>query len=102
MNLFEETFIKHRKLAMSNQLNEIFVIEQKEKLKQEFIMFFQKQFESGNIKPVHAGLSVTEYKSSDWLEPMADIMNNHMVEYFEIIRSQTERNIYSSVPIASN
>ena len=102
MNLFEETFIKHRNLAISNQLNEIFVIQQKEKLKQELIVFLQKQFESGNIKPIHAGLSVTEYKSSDWLEPMADIMINHMVEYFEMIRAQTERNIYSSVPIASN
>jgi hypothetical protein len=102
MNLFEETFIKHRNLAISNQLNEIFVIQQKEKLKQELIVFLQKQFESGNIKPIHAGLSATDYKPIDWIEPMADVMIQHMVKYFEMIRAQTERNIYSSVPIASN
>ena len=99
MNLFEKTFIKHRNLAISNQLNEIFVIEHKQRLKQELIMFFQKQFESGNIKPVHAGLSTTEYKPNDWIEPMADNMIQYMVEYFETIRSQTEKDMDSNVPL---
>jgi len=102
MNLFEETFIKHRNLAISTQLNEIFVIQQKEQFKKGLVTFLQKQFESGNIKAIHAGLSATEYKPSDWVEPMADNMIDHMVEYFETIRSQTEKNIYSNIPLERN
>ena len=99
MNLFEETFIKHRNLALQNQLNEIFVIKHEQQLKVELIAFLKKQFESGNITPVHAGLSTTEYKPDDWFEPMADNLINHMVEYFETIRSQTEKDMNSSVPL---
>lgn len=99
MNLFEETFIKHRNFAMSKQLNEIFVIQHRQVLKQELITFLQKQFESGNIKPVHSGPSTSEYKPIDWIEPMADNMIQHMVEYFETIRGQTEKDMDSNVPL---
>ena len=99
MSLFEETFIKHRNLVMSNQLNEIFVIQHRQVLKQELITFLQKQFESGNIKSVHGGISTSEYKPIDWIEPMADNMIQHMVEYFETIRGQTEKDMDSNVPL---
>lgn len=102
MSLFEETFIKHRNLAMSKQLNEIFVIQQRQQLKQDLIKFLKLQFESGNIRPVHAGLSTTEYKPNDWIEPMADNLIQHMVEYFETIRSQTEKDMDSNVPLEQN
>lgn len=99
MNIFEETFIKHRNLAMSNQLNEIFVISHRQQLKNALILFLQNQFESGNIKSVHGGLSTTEYKPADWVEPMADNMIQHMVKYFETVRSQTEKDMESNVPL---
>jgi hypothetical protein len=102
MNLFEETFIKHRNLTLQNQLNEIFVIEHRRVLKNELMAFLKKQFESGNLKAVRGGISVTEYKPNDWLEPMAENVLNHMASYFETIRSQTERNIYPSVQIVKN
>ena len=99
MNLFEETFIKHRNLVMFKQLNEIFVIQHRQDLKQELITFLQKQFESGNIKSIHAGLSTAEYNPIDWIEPIADNMIQNMVTYFETTRSQTEKDINSNVPL---
>ena len=99
MSLFEETFIKHRALVVSNNLNEIFAISHRQILKKELMMFLQKQFESGNIKSVHGGISTVEYKSTDWIEPMADNMIQHMVEYFETIRSQTEKDMNSNAPL---
>lgn len=99
MNLFEETFIKHRNLALQNQLNEIFVIEHRQVLKNDLMAFLKKQFESGNIKSIHSGLSTTEYKPEDWIEPIADNLINHMVTYFETTRSQTEKDMHSNVPL---
>jgi len=90
------------RVSYKEALSEIFVIDQRENLKQDLIKFLRQEFAKGNLKPVHAGISVTEYKPEDWLEAMADHTINHMIQYFETIRSQTERNIYSTVPIASN
>jgi hypothetical protein len=82
-------------------LSEIFVIAQKEGLKQDLINFLRQEFQSGRLKPIHGGVSTTEFKPDDWLEDVADHTINHLISYFETIRSQTERNIYSSVPMAS-
>ena len=90
------------RVSYKESLSEIFVIAQKQGLKQDLINFLRQEFQDGHLKPVHAGLSVTEFKPDDWLEDIADIVVNHLIQYFETIRSQTERNIYSSVPIANN
>ncbi len=90
------------RVSYKEELSEIFVIDQKEKLKQDLINFLRQEFQNGHLKPIHAGLSVTEFKPDDWLEDIADHTINHLISYFETIRSQTERNIYPSVPISSN
>ena len=90
------------RVSYKESLSEIFVIAQKQGLKQDLINFLRQEFQDGHLKPVHAGLSVTEFKPDDWLEDIADVVVNHLIQYFETIRSQTERNIYSSVPIANN
>ena len=83
-------------------MSEIFVISQREHLKQDLINFLRQEFQKGNLKSVHGGISTTEFKVEDWIEDIADHAINHMIQYFETIRSQTERNINSSIPIASN
>lgn len=90
------------RVSYKEELSEIFVIAQKEGLKRDLIDFLKQEFQDGHLKPVHAGLSVTEFKPEDWLEDIADVVINHIIQYFETIRSQTERNIYSSVPISNN
>ena len=90
------------RVSYKEALSEIFVIDQKEKLKQDLITFLRQEFQSGNLKSMHGGISTTEFKVEDWLEGVADHAINHMIQYFETIRSQTERNIYSTIPIASN
>lgn len=90
------------RVSYKEELSEIFVIAQKDSLKKDLINFLRREFENGNLKPIHGGISTTEFKSDDWLENMADIAINHLINYFETMRSQTERNIYTSVPISSN
>ncbi len=90
------------RVSYKEELSEIFVIAQKDSLKKDLINFLRREFESGNLKPIHGGISTAEFKSDDWLENMADIAINHLINYFETMRSQTERNIYTSVPISSN
>jgi len=80
-------------------LCEIFQIDHTIALRQDLIGFLTQEFEKGNIRPIHAGLSTTEYKSQDWVEPMADNLIDRLVQYFETIRSQTERDITTSVPL---
>jgi hypothetical protein len=89
------------RVSYKESLSEIFVIAQKEGLKQDLINFLRQEFQSGRLKPIHGGVSTTEFKPDDWLEDIADHTINHLISYFETIRSQTERNIYSSVPMAS-
>jgi len=83
-------------------LCEIFQINHASALRQDLIGFLTQEFEKGNIRPIHAGLSTTEYKSQDWIEPMADDLVNRLVQYFETIRSQTERDMDSSVPLEAD
>jgi hypothetical protein len=90
------------RVSYKESLSEIFVIAQKEGLKQDLIRFLKQEFNDGHLKPIHGGVSTTEFKVDDWLENIADVIVNHMIQYFETIRSQTERNIYSKVPMVSN
>ena len=83
-------------------LCEIFQINHTSALRQDLIGFLIQEFEKGNIRPIHADLSTTEYKSQDWIEPMADDIVNRLVQYFETIRSQTERDMDSSVPLEAD
>lgn len=89
------------RVSYKESLSEIFVIAQKEALKQDLISFLRQEFQDGHLKPIHGGVSTTEFKPDDWLEDIADIVINHLIQYFETIRSQTERNIDSSVPISN-
>ena len=90
------------RVSYKESLSEIFVIDQKENLKQDLIKFLRQEFENGNLKSMHGGISTTEFNVEDWLKDIADHAINRMIQYFKTIRSQTERNIYSTVPIASN
>jgi len=90
------------RVSYKEELSEIFVIAQKQGLKKDLIDFLRQEFQNGNLKAVHGGISTTEFKPEDWLEDIADHTINHLISYFETIRSQTERNIYSAVPMVSN
>lgn len=90
------------RVSYKEDLSEIFVISQRQHLKQDLINFLRQEFQKGDLKSMHGGVSTTEFKVEDWLEDIADHAINHLIHYFETIRSQTERNIYSSIPIASN
>ena len=90
------------RVSYKEDLSEIFVISQRQHLKQDLINFLRQEFQKGDLKSMHGGVSTTEFKVEDWLEDTADHAINHLIQYFETIRSQTERNIYSSIPIASN
>ena len=89
-------WIKSRK----QPLNEIFQIEHGDKLRNDLAQFLQHQFDQGNIRAIHAGPSTTDYKPTDWVEETANDLFNRLVQYFETIRSQTERDMYSPVPLA--
>lgn len=80
-------------------LSEIFTIRHAQELKADLIKFLQSEFQKGNIQPIHAGPSTTDFNAADWLEPMADDLVNKLVSYFQTIRGQTERDMYSPVPI---
>ena len=90
------------RVSYKEELSEIFVIDQKQGLKKDLIDFLRQEFQDGYLKPIHGGISATEFKPEDWLESIADHTINHLISYFETIRSQTERNIYSAVPMVSN
>lgn len=74
-------------------LNEIFVVKKGPSLQHDLEEFLKQQFEKGNLEAVHQGLSTTEYKPEDWYEDMADNMINRLIEYFRVIRGQTERDL---------
>ncbi len=88
------------RVSYKESLQEIFVIDNKEQLKKDLLQFLHQEFQKGNLKPIHLGLSITEYKPEDWLEDIADNVVNRLLQYFEIIRGQTERNLKSSVPLS--
>ena len=89
------------RVSYKEELSEIFVIANKQGLKRDLIDFLRQEFQDGHLKPIHGGISTTEFKPDDWLENIADIAINHIIQYFETIRSQTERNIHSDVPISN-
>jgi hypothetical protein len=98
-NQFEATSSVVRKKKC---LCEIFQINHVSMLRQDLIGFLKQEFKKGNIRSIHAGLSTTEYKPQDWIEPMADDIVNRLVQYFETIRNQTERDMTTSVPLETD
>ncbi len=89
------------RVSYKESLNEIFVINNKDQLKKDLIQFLYQEFKKGSLKPIHSGISTTDFKENDWLDEMAENVVNHLIQYFETIRSQTERDIYSHTPIAN-
>ena len=80
-------------------INEIFQIQHGDALRNDLIQFLRNEFDKGNIHPIHAGLSTTDYAAKDWVEDIADDLINRLIQYFETTRSQTERDMYSPVPL---
>ena len=60
------------RVSYKESLSEIFVVDQKENLKQDLIKFLRQEFENGNLKSMHGGISTTEFKVEDWLKDIAD------------------------------
>ena len=103
MTLFEETFLKHKQLALKDlNMNEIFVIEKRTQFKHDLIMFLKNEFEKNVLDAKHMGLSVTDYKIDDWLDPIAEVMINNFAAYLEKIRGQTERDLTPKEPIVKD
>jgi len=90
------------RVSYKESLSEIFVINHKNDLQADLTNFLRQEFQKGNIQPIHAGISTTEFKPNDWIDNIAADMINRLIQYFETIRSQTERNIQSDVPISTN
>lgn len=87
---FEEIFNKHKKLTFDKispqTLNEIFVLNKETEFKKNLIEFLKLEFQKHDIRAVHGGISATEFKSEDWVEPIATFLINKLVEYFETVR----------------
>ena len=89
------------RVSYKESLNEIFIINHKDQLKKDLIQFLRQEFQKGELKPIHLGLSTTDFKEDDWLDEIAENVVNHLIQYFETIRSQTERDMYSPVSVAN-
>ena len=81
------------RVSYKEELCEVFIVNHKDQLKRDLIQFLHQEFQKGEFKPVHLGLSTTEFKPQDWIEPIADDLINRLIQYFETIRSQTERDL---------
>jgi hypothetical protein len=81
------------RVSYKEELREVFTINDKNKLKKDLILFLDSEFRNDNLKSLHQGLSTTEFKTQDWIEPMADDLINRLIQYFETIRGQTERDL---------
>lgn len=90
------------RVSYKESLSEIFVINHKNDLIKDLIDFLTQEFNKGNITPIHADVSTTEFNSKDWIESMSINLINKLIQYFETIRSQSEKNIYSSTPISAD
>ena len=90
------------RVSYKEELSEIFIINHKNALKQDLIQFLKQEFQKGELKPIHLGLSTTEFKPDDWLDEIAENLVNHLISYFETIRSQTEKDMYSPVTVAQD
>lgn len=80
-------------VSYKESLSEIFVVNNISNLKKDLSQFLHQEFEKGNIKPIHSGLSTTEFDPKDWIESIADNVINQLIHYFEVLRGQTERNL---------
>jgi len=90
------------RVSYKEELSEIFIINHKETLKKDLIQFLQEEFQKNNLKSSHSVSSVTDYKSEDWIEKIADIVIDRLIQYFDIIRGQTDRNLKSAVSITKD
>ncbi len=90
------------RVSYKESLSEIFVINHKNQLKADLIQFLKQEFNKGELKPTHLGVSTTEFKPDDWLDEMAENLVNHLIGYFETIRSQTEKDMYSPVTVTTD
>ncbi len=88
--------------TIRRQLLEIFIINHKDHLKQDLIQFLHREFEKHNLKSVSMNTSVVDYKIGDWVERISDNIINRLIQYFDTIRGQTERDLKSSIPIAKD
>ena len=88
------------RVSYKEQLCEIFIVNHKEQLKKDLVKFLTREFQIDNLKAVHGGPSITEYKPEDWVEKIADNLVNRLLQYFEIIRGQTERNLKTDIPLS--
>jgi len=88
------------RVSYKEQLCEIFIVNHKEQLRKNLVQFLTKEFQKDNLKSIHDGPSITEYKPEDWVEKIAENLINKLLQYFEVIRGQTERNSKSSVPLS--
>ena len=90
------------RVSYKEELSEIFIINHKQQLKADLVQFLKQEFQKGELKPIHLGLSTTEFKPEDWLDEIAENLVNRLIEYFETIRSQTEKDMYSPVTVAED
>jgi len=89
------------RVSYKEALSEIFIINHKNQLKADLIQFLKQEFNKGELKPIHLGLSTTEFKPDDWLDEIAENLVNRLISYFETMRSQTEKDMYSPATVAS-
>ena len=90
------------RVSYKEELCEIFTINHREQLKQDLIKFIQQEFQKDNLKSFHNDLSISDYKPEDWYSHIADNILNRLLQYFDIIRGQTERNLKSYTPLSKN
>jgi hypothetical protein len=90
------------RVSYKEELSEIFVINHKDELKKDLIQFLKQEFQKGELKPIHLGISTAEFKPDDWLDEIAENLVNRLISYFETIRSQTEKDMYSPATVSDN
>jgi len=81
------------RVSYKETLQEVFSVKNRDELKKDLTQFLQQQFEKGDLISTHQGISTTEYKPDDWYENIADNIINRMIQYFQVTKGQTERNL---------
>jgi hypothetical protein len=90
------------RVSYKEELSEIFIINHKQQLKNDLIQFLKREFGIDNLKDMHVGPSIVDFKPEDWIEKIADNIINRLIQYFNTIRGQTERNLKSDIPMSKN
>ena len=90
------------RVSYKEELSEIFIINHKQQLKNDLIQFLKREFGIDNLKAMHVGPSIVDFKPEDWIEKIADNIINRLIQYFNTIRGQTERNLKSDIPMSKN